>query len=168
MSNRIFSLDSGACVSVLPATPTLIQRAKRDDCEFRSAGGHQLRSYGIVEEEIDIGFGPQVWSFYVCQTQCLLLGKDIFRNNFFAWKFVPDDGSRTVKCRITNDTTGASIMVTDDYVAGNTVAAVRVSEKRFYDVLAEFPSITGDLDLKMPCKHPFEHHLPTTGRPCFA
>ena len=79
-----------------------------------------MRSYGIVEEEIDIGFGPQVWSFYVLQTQCLLLGKDIFRNNFFAWKFVPDDGSRTVKCRITNDTTGVSIMVTDDYVAGTT------------------------------------------------
>jgi len=58
--------------------------------------------------------------------------------------------------------------VTVDYVARNTVAAVRVSEKRFYDVLAEFPSITGDLDHKIPCKHPFEHYIPTTGRPCFA
>jgi len=75
ISNRIFSMDSGACVSVLPATPTFIQRAKRDDREFRSAGGHQLRSYGIVEEVIDIGFGPQVWSFYVLQTQYPLLGK---------------------------------------------------------------------------------------------
>ena len=56
--------------------------------------------------------------------------------------------------------TGASIMVTDDYVARNTVAAVRVSEKRFYDVF--------DVDLKKPCKHPFEHHIPTTGGPCFA
>ena len=62
-------------------------------------------------------------------------------------------GKPTIKCRITNDTTGASIIVTDDYVARTTVAAVRVSEKRFYDVLAEFPSITGDLDLKTPCKH---------------
>ena len=59
-------------------------------------------------------------------------------------------------------------MVTDDYVARNTVAAVRVSEKRFYEVLAECPSITGDLDLKKPYKHPFEHHILTTGRPCFA
>ena len=59
-------------------------------------------------------------------------------------------------------------MVTDDHVPRYTVAAVRVSEKRFYDVLVEFPSITGDLDLKTPCKHPFEHHIPTTGRPCFA
>jgi len=168
ISNRIFSLDSGAYVSVLPATPTLIQCAKRDGCEFRSAGGHQLRSYGVVEEEIDIGFGPQVWSFYVSQTRCPLLGKDFFQHNFLSWKFVPDDGSRTIKRRITNNTTGGSIMVTDDYVAHNTVAAVRVSEKRFYDVLAEFPSITGDLDLKTPCKHPFEHHIPTTGRPCFA
>ena len=58
--------------------------------------------------------------------------------------------------------------MTDDYVARNTVAAVRVSEKRFDDVLAEFPSITGDLDLKTPCKHRFERHIPTTGRPCFA
>jgi len=59
-------------------------------------------------------------------------------------------------------------MVTDDCVARNTVAAVRVSEKRFYNVLAEFPSIAGDLNLKTPYKHPFEHHIPTTGRPCFA
>jgi len=168
ISNRIFSLDSGACVSVLPATPTLIQRAKRDDREFRSGGGHQWRSYGVVEEEIDIGFGPQVWSFYILQTQCPLLGKDFFQHNFLSWKFVPDDGRRSIKCPITNDTTGASIVVTDDYVARNTVAAVIVSEKRFYDVLAEFPSITGDLDLKTPCKHPFEHHIPTNGRRCFA
>jgi len=155
-------------VSVLPATPTLIQRAKRDDREFRSGGGHQWRSYGVVEEEIDIGFGPQVWSFYILQTQCPLLGKDFFQHNFLSWKFVPDDGRRTIKCPITNDTTGASIVVTDDYVARNTVAAVIVSEKRFYDVLAEFPSITGDLDLKTPCKHPFEHHIPTNGRRYFA
>ena len=155
ISNCIFSLDSGVCVSFLPATPTLIQCVKRDDREFRSAGGHPLRSYGVVEEEIDIGFGPQVWPFFVLQTQCPLLGKDFFQHNFLSWKFVPDDGSCTIKCRITNDTTGASITVTDDYVARNTVAAVRVSEKRFYDVLAEFPSITGDLDLKTACKHPF-------------
>ena len=134
-------------MSVSPATPTLIQRAKRDDRECRSACGHQLLSYGVVEEQIDIGFGPQVWSFCVLQTQCPLLGKDFFQQTFLSWKFVPDDGSRTIECRITNDTTGGSIMVTDDYVARNTVAAVRVSEKRFYDVLAKFPSITGDLDL---------------------
>jgi len=163
ISNRIFSLHS-----VLRATPTLIQRAKRDDREFRSAGGHQLRSYGVVEEEIDIGFGPQVWSFYVLQTQCPLLGKDFFQHNFLSWKIVPDDGSRTIKCRNTSDKTGASIVVTDDYVARNTVAAVRVSQKRFHDVLAEFPSIIGVLDRKTPCKYPFEHHIPTTGRSCFA
>jgi len=92
----------------------------------------------------------------------------LFQHNFLTWKFVHDDGSRTIKCRITNDATGASIMVTDDCVARNTVAAVRVSEKRFYNVLAEFPSIAGDLNLKTPYKHPFEHHIPTTGRPCFA
>jgi len=40
--------------------------------------------------------------------------------------------------------TGVSIMVTDDYVARNKVAAVRVSVKCLYGVLAEFPSITGD------------------------
>jgi len=168
ISKRIFSLDSGACASGLPATPTLIQRAKRDDREFRSAVGHQLRSYGVVEEEIVIGFGPQAWSFYVLQSQCPLLRKDFFQHNFLSWKFVPDDGSRAIKCRITNDTTGASIRVSDDYVARNTVPAVGVSEKRCYDVSAEFPSISGDLDLKTPCKHPFEHHIPTTTRPCFA
>jgi len=59
-------------------------------------------------------------------------------------------------------------MVTDDYIARYTVAAVRVSEKRFYNFWAEFPSITGGLDLKTPCKHPFEHHTPATCRHCFA
>ena len=90
----------------------------------------------------------------------------------FALKFfkpgVPDDSSRTIKCRIAKDTTGASLMVTDDYIARYTVAAVRVSQKRFYNFLVEFPSITGCLDLKTPCKHPFEHHTPATCRHCFA
>jgi len=89
-------------VSVLPATPTLIQRAKRDDREFRSAGGHQLRSYRVVEEEIGIDFGPQVVSFYVLQTQCPFLA-DFFQHNFLSWTFVPDDGSRTINYCITKD-----------------------------------------------------------------
>jgi len=43
---------------------------------------------------------------------------------------------------------GASVMVTDDYVARNRVAAFRVSEKCFYSVLTKFPSITGPLILQ--------------------
>ena len=65
ISNRIFSLDSGACVSVLSATPTLIQRAKRDYREFRSAGGHQLRSYSVVLWFPTFSVSGTLWTIWV-------------------------------------------------------------------------------------------------------
>lgn len=34
-------------------------------------------------------------------------------------------------------------------------------------VLDEFPSLTENIDISQPVKHPIQHHLPTTGRPCF-
>ena len=55
--------DPGACVSILSATPHLIQRAKKSGRKLTAAGGFALQSYGVVEETIDIGFGPKAWIF---------------------------------------------------------------------------------------------------------
>lgn len=59
--------------------------------------------------------------------------------NFLSGKFVTEDGSRTIKDHIINDTTGTSIIVTDNNVARNTVPALVVSEQRLYGVFTEFP-----------------------------
>jgi len=50
------------------------------------------------------------------ETHNPLLGKDFFQHNFLTWKYVPDDGSRTIKLHVTDETTGNSIMVTDDNI----------------------------------------------------
>ena len=87
-------------MSILPATPHLIQRAKKSDRKLTAAGGFALKSYGVVEETIDIGFGPKAWIFYVVESHNPLLGKDFFQHNFLTWKYVPDDGSRTIMLRV--------------------------------------------------------------------
>ena len=109
--------DPGACVSILLATPHLIQRARKSDRKLTAAGSFVLKSYGVVEETIIIGFGPKAWTFYVVETHHPLLGKDFFQHNFLTWKYVPDDGSRTIKLRVTDETTGNSIRVTDATLA---------------------------------------------------
>jgi len=50
-SNLLFMFDPGACVSILPATPHLIQRARKSDRKLTPAGGFALKSYGVVEEQ---------------------------------------------------------------------------------------------------------------------
>jgi len=155
LSNRVFMFDPGGCVSISPATPHLIQRARMSDRKLTAAGGFELKSYEVVEETMDIGFGPKAWIFYVVETHNPLLSKDFFQHNFLTWKYVRDDGSRTIKLRVTDKTTGNSIMVTDDHIGCNAVSS-------------EFPSVTEDIHFNQPCKHPFEHHIPIKGRPCFA
>ena len=59
-------------------------------------------------------------------------------------------------------------MVTDDHIGCNAVSQVTASDQRFWNVLSEFPSVTEDIHFNQPCKHPFDHHIPTKGRPCFA
>ena len=54
------------------------------------------------------------------------------------------------------------------HIGCNAVSQVTVSDQRFWNVLSEFPSVTKDIHFNQPCKHPFEHHILTKGRPCFA
>ena len=100
---------------------------RENDRKLTAAGGFALKSHGVVEETIDIGFGTKAWIFYVVETHNPLLGKDFFQHNFLTWKYVPDDGSRTIKLRVTDETSGNSIMVTDDHIGCNAVSQVTVS-----------------------------------------
>ena len=100
LSNRIFTFDPGACVSMLSATPHLIQRARKNDRKLTAAGGFALKSYWVVEETVDNGFGLKAWIFYLLETHNPLLGKDVFQQNVLTWKYVPDDGSMTIKLRV--------------------------------------------------------------------
>ena len=122
----------------------------------------------VVEETIDTGFGPKAWIFYVVETHNPLLGKDFFQHIFLTWKYIPDDGSTTIKLRVTNETTGNSITATDNHKRCNAVSQVTVSDQRFWNILSEFPSVTEGIHFNQPCKHPFEHYIITKGRPCFA
>jgi len=152
---------------ILPATPHLTQRPRKNDPKLTAASGFALKSYWVVEETIDIGFGPKAWTFYVVETHNPLLGKDFFQYIFLIWKYIPDDGSTTIKLRVASETTGNSILVTDDHKRCNAVSQVTVSDQRFWNVLSEFPSVTEDIQFNQPCKQPFEHHIITNGRPCF-
>jgi len=153
---------------ILPATPHLIQRPIKNDPKLTAAGGFALKSYWVVEETIDIGFVPKAWIFYVVETHNPLLGKDFFQHIFLISKYIPDNGSTLIKLRVTNETTGNSIMVTDDRKRCNAVSHVTVSDQPFWNVLSEFPPVTEDIQFNQPCKQPFEHHIITKGRPCFS
>ena len=51
LSNCNFMFDPGACVSILPATPHLIQHARKSGRKLTAAGGFALKSYGLLKKQ---------------------------------------------------------------------------------------------------------------------
>ena len=76
---RSFLVDSGADVSVFPASPT--QRSSRPSAVLSAANGTSIRTFG--RKNISLAFHglSVVHSFFLADVQHPILGSDFFRQN---------------------------------------------------------------------------------------
>ncbi|MEL7426918.1 MAG: reverse transcriptase domain-containing protein, partial [Bacteroidota bacterium] len=156
-SKKTFLIDSGAEVSVLPATKN--DRSTEDeDSALRAANGTRMRTYGEKLLSLDIGFRRDiVWPFIVADVNYPIIGADLLCH----FNLTINLKKRT----ILDNTTGLSITVPSSYKPSITIAAAR--EGFHQELLRKYPSLTKEYESLPPVKHEHVHRIPTTGGPTF-
>jgi cleavage and polyadenylation specificity factor subunit 1 len=81
LTNRYFLVDTGAFVSVIPASDPDRATRQRDDTRLVSANGTPIVSYGTVEVSLQFARKSYTWSFTIADVAKPLLGADFLAHH---------------------------------------------------------------------------------------
>ena len=149
-----FLIDTGAEVSVFPAT-SMDLRSARHDCTLRAANGALIRTFGTRSVSFHVNARRYSWDFVVADVRRPLLGADFLCHYGL---LVDMKGRQLVD--------GASFSVSplqETFVPAQRLFAVS-STNPFSD-LAQFPDLTTPTFSRPTTAHGVEHYIPTTGPP---
>jgi hypothetical protein len=161
-SGRRFLIDTGAQVSVLPASSHDSRYGTRG-LPLVAANGTTIKSYGTRTVQLQIGSQLYEWPFVLAEISKPIIGADFLRS--FAL-LVDLRGSRLI-----DGNTFASIPTTASMEWAphiRHVSAAAVSDNVFARLLAERPALTTPTFSHASPKHGVEHYIPTTGPPVYA
>ena len=154
-SKRQFLVDTGAEISVVPATG-LERRTRQPGSPLQAANGSSIQTYGTRTLPLHFAPGKYRWDFVVADVNRPLLGADFLRSNSL---LVDLQGKRLVDA-----TTYNSVPLQPSNFPAPHLDAVSVSTNRYDRLLAEFPGITVP-NFQAPNKHGVEHYITTKGPP---
>ena len=141
-SGRRFLVDTGAEVSVLPAT-NIDTRTNPCGQALQAANGSTIRTYGTRMVPLYIGTRRYEWNFVIANVSRPLLGVDFLRAN----TFLVDLAGKTLVAPHLD-----AISVGDSYSK----------------LLSDYPEITTPTFSYLTVKHGIEHYISTTGAPIHA
>ena len=154
-----FLVDTGAQVSVLPATAQDRLRQKTEP--LVAANGSKIDTFGTKTIPLDLGFRKFKWSFVLANVNRLMLGADFFCSNHLLIDVYTS--------HIIDAQTYESVPLRQDATQGQAPGLNHCSVgNEFADVLREFPSITQPQFSTAAMKHGVEHCIPTSGPPTHA
>jgi len=158
-SGRRFLVDTGAEISVFPATI----RDRRSGCNGPSliAANHTpIRTFG--HRCIPLNFNSQrfEWPFTLADVPQPLLGADFLRAN----NLLVDVRGR----RLVDAETYLSIACGRSTGHMPHLAALSTVDNEYAKILAEFPSVTTPTFSQTTVRHGVEHYIPTEGPPVYA
>ena len=154
-SGRRFLVDTGAEVSVLPATG-LDTRTGQSGPSLKAANGSSIKTYGVRTTKLCFASRQFEWN----DVARPLLGADFLRANSL---LVDLKGKRLVDAE-----TYLSIPLGNARMCAPRLATISASTDKYDLLLAEFPDITAPNFSKSPAKHSVEHFIPTKGPPVHA
>lgn len=157
-SNRKFLVDSGAEVSVLPATHADILTGTGGP-SLVAANGNPIRTFGIKTLQLNLSGRRFSWHFTIANVSRPILGADFLRAN----ALLVDLGGR----RLVDADTYASIPAFQSTAPVTHIGLVR-SPTTYHRLLSEFPSITQPNFSSSRPKHGVEHFIQTHGPPVHA
>ena len=154
-----FLVDTGAQVSVFPASPQDRRRQKTD--ALVAANGSKIDTFGTRTMTLDLGFRKFRWPFVLANVSRPMLGADFFCSNHL----LIDVYTR----HIMDATTYESVPLRQvaSLVPGPGLNSCS-AHNEFADILKEFPSITRPQFSSVDMKHGVEHYIPTSGPPTHA
>ena len=156
VSKRQFLVDTGAEVSVLPATG-LDTRTKQPGPQLLAANGSSIRTFGTRTLSLHFASNAYQWDFIVAEVSRPLLGADFLRSNSL---LVDLKGKRLVDAA-----TYHSIPLHSTRVSAPRLDAISSSTDCYDLLLADFPDITTPNFVQSPTKHGIEHFIATNGPP---
>jgi len=102
-----------------------LQVVKCEVCFFIKTQKCETRLLSLQELVQGSRNGGKACVFFVVETYNPLLGKDFFQHSFLTWKYISDDGSRTIKLRV---------------ICGKTIHAIFFVGAHYYVVESPFCS----------------------------
>ena len=158
-SGRRFLVDTGAEVSVLPATG-LDTRIGQPGPPLKAANGSSITTYGVRPTKLRFASREYDWKFIIADVARPLLGADFLRAN----SLLVDLKSK----RLVDAGTYLSIPLGNAGMGAPHLDAISVSTDKYDMLLAEFPDITVPNFAQPSTKHGVEHFIPTKGPPVHA
>lgn len=156
-TNLSFLIDTGANISVIPRKRSEI--LKPTAFKLYAANNTEIATFG--EKTLDLDFSlrrPFRWKFIVAAVSKPIIGADFLKHHHL----LVDLAGKCLIDKITNLSVKTSI-------CKSTAPTIRTIdlERKYHDILAEFPDITRLSTMKNTPKHNVEHHIETTGPPLY-
>ena len=165
---RAFLIDSGADVSVFPAS--LAQKSARvsSSSPLVAANGTSIDTFGRRDIFLSLSGLNVVHQFLLADVRTPILGSDFFRRHNLMidiprQRLIRDSGPPSRRATVVRARAAA---LTSGLRGLRSASAGTVDE-----VFASFPAVTSPshvYDSKTPAKHGVSHIIPTTGPPVFA
>ena len=161
-SGTRFLVDSGADVSVLPATPA--EMSRRSSEPLMAANGSSIRTYGTAVRRIKLRGHTFKHRFILAAVNKPILGADFFTQH----RLLIDLAGRRLLRSATSSSPALVVRAHPASVAAYEVGLHEVRSSPFEAVLDEFPEILTPQFGDYMNAHGVRHHIPTTGAPIHA
>ena len=160
LSGRKFLCDTGAQVSVLPASVLDLRQGKQGPPPLEAANGSAIPTFGT--RTVTLCFADQrfTWDFVLAKVSTPLIGADFLCAN----GLLVDVGNRRL---INAKTFGSLACKCSDMAAIKLSSAVSPADV-FSPLLLEFSDITTPTFSSTAMKHDVEHHISKEGLPVHA
>ena len=159
ISKRQFLVDTGAEVSVIPASG-LDTRTRHAGPLLLAANGTSIKTYGMRTLPLRFGSNTYKWNFVVADVARPLLGADFLRSNSLLVDLK--------KKRLVDAATYQSAPLRSTRAIVPHLDAISVSTNQYDLLLANFPEITTPNFMQSPTKHGIRHFISTKGPPVHA
>ena len=164
LSGRVFLVDTGAQVSVLPVSSSTRATSSRDTSpRLQAANGSSISTYGKVEQLVCFGGRRYHGSFVRASVQRPLLGADFLLRH----RLLVDLASRRlIDARTLSPISSVHLAPDEEFIPQFSVCVD--SKNDFVKLLHQFPRLTqADFSQHTP-SHNVQHYISTTGAPVWA
>lgn len=153
-------MDTGANISVIPATLKDKKRGESTEYRLFAANGSEIRTYGVQSLVLNIKLKRDFrWTFVIAEVSQPILGADFL--NYY--RLLVDLSSKRLIDQLTNLNVLAPLVCSKQGTI-NTID----SSHPYYNILSKFPDILKPLSFKDIPAHNVCHYIETSGPPVHA
>lgn len=166
LSGRRFLVDTGAQVSVFPASESDRASVRAPKPALCAANGSKIYTYGTTERKLELPGGFKLsHTFILADVARPLLGYDFFKKHCLVVDCVHDRLMRVPGIFAAVDVINGTIVKADRSLLG--IRHVSAASE-YEDILNEFPSVSIPKFGGFKNAHGVTHTVPTSGPPVFA